>query len=74
VSRRLLRPRPKARPEFETREDERDYLLVYQLMPRIEIQPHEMLFTRCFDVLQLFDGLHRSLYVRKHRAWGQLDV
>ena len=29
----------------------RYYLLVYQLVPRIEIQAHEMLFARRFDVL-----------------------
>ena len=47
---------------------------MYELVPRIEIQPHEMLFTLCFDVLQLFDGLRGFLYERKHRTRRQLDV
>ena len=42
----------------------RYYLLVYQLVPRIEIQGHEMLFALCFDVLQLLYRLRGFLYER----------
>ena len=33
-----------------------------------------MLFTRCFDVLELFDGPRGFVYERWHGARGQLDV
>jgi len=33
-----------------------------------------MLFTRCFDVLELLDGLRGLLYERQHRTRGELHV
>jgi hypothetical protein len=52
----------------------RYYLLVYQLMPSIEIQAHEMLFALRFDLLELLDCLRGFLYERTYRARGQLHV
>ncbi len=49
-------------------------LLVYQLVPSVEIESDEVLFTRCFDVLELLDGLRGLLYERQHRTRGELDV
>ena len=39
-------------------------LFMYQLVPRIEIQPHEMLLALCFDVLELLYRLRGLLYER----------
>ena len=53
---------------------DRYQLLVYQFVPRIEIQPDKVLFTRRFDVLQLFDGLGCVLDERQRRTRREFDV